>query len=74
MNKLGAGVAAVVAIITVVGVGTYSFDFSSTTIGQIGDNIINQYFEDQGIDIEEFRKMCKDDLVHEQLKRYCDLV
>ncbi len=52
----------------------WTFDFSTTTIGQIGDNIINQYFADQGIDLDEFRKMCDEGTVHEEVKQYWRLV
>jgi len=52
----------------------WTFDFSTTTIGQIGDNIINQYFADQGIDIEEFKAMCDRGEVHDEFERYCSLI
>jgi len=74
----GAIIAGVVAIIGTAAGGSITgvFDFSQTTtnIGQIGDNIINNYLADQGIDIDEFRKMCDEGTVHEQIKQYCRLV
>lgn len=52
------------------------FDFSQTTtsIGQIGDNIINNYLADQGIDLDEFKVLCDTGQVHEELKIYCNLL
>ena len=68
--------AIIIAVIGVVGAaagGSFVLDFS-TNIGQIGDNIINQYFADQGIDIDEFRVMCDEGTVHEEIKQYCRLI
>jgi len=71
--------AIVLALIAVVGTAaggsiTGVFDFSTTNIGQIGDNIINNYLADRGIDLDEFRAMCKRGEVHEEIKPYCRLV
>ena len=51
-------------------------DFSQTTtnIGQIGDNVINNYLADQGIDLDEFKKLCASGDVHEEFKLYCNLL
>ena len=75
-KKLGAGLTAVIAIITVVGVGSYNFDFSQTSIGQIGDNVINNYIQDTyGIDIEKFKDNCKaGKYIGKEAQEYCDLI
>jgi len=51
-------------------------DFSQTTtnIGHLGDNIINNYLADQGIDLDEFKVLCDTGQVHEELKIYCNLL
>jgi len=67
----------VMAIIGIFAAGegtSWTFDFSQTTIGQIGDNIINQYFADQGIDLDEFRAMCDAGEVDEEFEKYCRLI
>ena len=53
---------------------SFDFDFSETNIGQIGDNIINNYLAEQGIDIEGFRELCQAGEVEEQFQKYCDLI
>ena len=77
-KKAGIGIGAIaVAIIGIFATGegtNWTFDFSTTTIGQIGDNIINNYLADQGIDLDEFRAMCDAGTVHEEIKQYCRLV
>ncbi len=67
-------------VIAVIGVfaagvgGSFALDFSTTNIGQIGDNIINNYLADQGINIDEFRAMCDRGEVDEQFVKYCGLI
>jgi len=75
-KQKGAIILAVIALVGTAAGGTITgvFDFSTTTIGQIGDNIINNYLADQGIDLEEFKKMCDEGTVHEEIKQYCRLV
>jgi hypothetical protein len=75
-KKMGAGVSVVIAIITVVGVGSYSFDFSQTNIGQIGDNIINNYIQNElGIDIEKFKENCDAGMyIGKEAQGYCELI
>jgi hypothetical protein len=77
MNKQHAAI--ILAVIGAVGGilaggAAYSFDFSSTTIGQIGDNIINNYLADQGIDIDGFREMCRNGEVDAAFEKYCGLI
>ena len=79
MNKkiISAIVPIAIAIIGLFAAGegtSWSFDFSQTNIGQIGDNIINNYLSQEGIDIDEFRAMCDRGEVEETLVRYCGLV
>ncbi len=67
------------AIATLIGVVLGSgaiIDFSqtTTTIGQIGDNIINNYLADQGINLDEFKALCISGDVHEEFKVYCNLL
>jgi len=75
MNKQTATI--IIAIIGLLGAaagGSMVLDLSTTNIGQIGDNIINQYLTDYGINIGEFRDMCDRGEVHEELVKYCGLV
>ena len=52
-----------------------TLDFSQTTIGQIGDNTINNIIKQElGIDLTEFKKLCDEGTVHEEFKQYCSLV
>jgi len=76
-SKAKAGI--IIALIGIIGTAatgsiTGVFDFSTTNIGQIGDNIFNNYLADQGIDLEEFRRLCESGEVHEEIKQYCGLV
>jgi len=67
-------------IATVIGgsASDWSFDFSQTTtnIGQIGDNIINNYIKNElGIDIEQYRANCETGVYdNDPAGQYCDLV
>jgi len=75
VSKQTAGI--IIAVIGLLGAaagGSYALDFSQTNIGQIGDNIINNYLAEQGIDIEEFRALCESGNVHEEFLQYCALV
>ena len=77
MKKKVAAVGVPIAVLlTVIGGSTLDldFDFSNTNIGQIGDNIINNYLEEQGIDLDTFREICELGKVHEEIKQYCDLI
>ncbi len=51
-------------------------DFSQTTtnIGHLGDNIINNYLADRGINLDEFKKLCASGEVHDEFKVYCNLL
>ena len=77
-KKLVAGIVpitlAIIGLFAAGGATSWTFDFSQTNIGQIGDNIINNYLAEQGIDIEEFKRMCDSGEVHEQFRQYCSLV
>ena len=66
----------VALLLTVIGGMSLSldFDFSNTNIGQIGDNVINQYLTNQGIDLDGFRKLCDSGEVKEELLQYCKLI
>jgi len=66
----------VALLLTIIGGMSLSldFDFSNTNIGQIGDNIINQYFEDKGIDLDGFRELCDSGEVDEKFLKYCKLI
>ena len=68
----------IIAIIGVIGGGSatnWSFDFSTTNIGQIGDNTINNIIQQQfGIDLDEFKAMCDEGLIDEDFVQYCRLV
>ena len=66
-------IVAVIGVFGAVAGGSFALDFS-TNIGQIGDNIINNYLAEQGIDIDEFKRMCNSGEVHEEFKQYCSLV
>ena len=64
---------AVIGIFAAAAGGSFALDFS-TNIGQIGDNIINNYLADQGINLDEFRAMCDRGDVDEQFVQYCGLI
>jgi len=67
----------IIAVIAVIGTaagGSFVIDQSTTIIGQIGDNVINQYFADQGINLEEFKRMCDAGEVDEEFVKYCRLI
>lgn len=66
----------IAVLLTVIGGSTLDlvFDFSNTNIGQIGDNIINNYLEEQGINLDAFRELCDSGEVDEQFLKYCKLV
>ena len=75
-GKKAAAVGVPVALlITIVGGMSLDFDFSQTNIGQIGDNIINNYLAEQDIDIEQFIEQCNAGLhVDTQVQLICDVV
>jgi len=64
----------VALLLTVIGGMSLNLDFSTTTIGQIGDNIINNYLADRGIDLDEFKRLCDTNQVHEEFRQYCALI
>ncbi len=69
----------ILAIIGVLGAaagGSYALDFSTTNIGQIGDNIINNYIQNElGIDIEKFKENCAaGKYIGQDAQQYCELV
>jgi len=69
-------------IIAILGIGTtgastnWTFDFSTTTIGQIGDNTIitNYVLDNFGVDLNEFKKMCDEGIIPEEAQVYCRLL
>ena len=70
---------AIIGVITaMIGGGStnWTFDFSQTNIGQIGDNIINNYIKNElGIDVDKFRENCNAGVyVGKEAQTYCDLV
>jgi len=76
-KKAGIGIGAVaIAIIGIFATGegtNWTFDFSTTTIGQIGD--INTIIQNQfGVDLDEFKAMCDEGVVPEDFKELCRLV
>lgn len=76
-KNAGIAIALITLVTAILGGGSitsWSFDFSQTTIGQIGDNIINNYLADQGIDWEAFKELCRTNQVHDEIKQYCALV
>jgi len=66
----------VALLLTIIGGMSLSldFDFSNTNIGQIGDNIINNYLEERGINLDAFRELCDSGEVEEQFLKYCKLI
>ena len=66
----------IAVLLTVIGGSTLDldFDFSNTNIGQIGDNIINNYLAEQGINLDAFRELCDNGEVEEQFLKYCKLI
>ena len=77
-GKIAITVAILGIITALIGGGStnWSFDFSQTNIGQIGDNIINNYITNElGIDIDKFRENCNAGLyIEKEAQQYCDLV
>ena len=74
---IGVVVPIILAVIGLFAAGaetSWTFDFSQTNIGQIGDNIINNYLAQQGIDVEGFRALCNSGEVEAQFVKYCDLI
>jgi len=70
---------AILGIVTALiggGASNWTFDFSQTNIGQIGDNIINNYIRNElGIDIDKFRENCNAGVyLGKEAQNYCDLV
>lgn len=68
---------ALIGIPTAAAGGSFVLDFSNTTtIGQIGDNIINNYIEENlGIDIEKFKENCDaGEYAGQVAEQYCELV
>jgi hypothetical protein len=79
VSKKQSFVGIVVAIITVVGVGSYTVgDINfGTIIGHQGDNIINNFLQERGIDIdvETFRQQCEDGVyTNPEILSMCKLV
>lgn len=63
-------------LLTIIGGASLNLDFSQTTIGQIGDNFINNYITNElGIDIEQYRENCRAGTYEgTEADQYCDLV
>jgi len=75
-QKTAGIIAIILALIGIIGGGSatnWSFDFSTTNIGQIGDinNIIMNEF---GVDLDEFKVMCNRGEVHTEFEKYCILI
>ena len=78
-GKKAAAVGVPVAVLlTVIGGMTLNLDLSqtNTNIGQIGDNIFNQFLLDQGIDVDQYRANCLSGVYKNDPNggKYCDLV
>ena len=51
----------------------WTFDFSTTNIGQIGD--INTFIQNNlGINLDEFKAMCDRGEIDEEFEKYCRLI
>ncbi len=76
-SKAVIGILGAVAVLigAILGSGAV-IDFSSTSIGQIGDNVINNYIQNElGINIDQYIQNCKAGIYAGQTaQQYCDLV
>ena len=75
--KAVAGIIGAIAVLVGAVLGSSAvIDFSETNIGQIGDNIINNYIQNElGINIDQYIQNCKAGIYAGQTaEQYCDLV
>ena len=77
-QKVAGIIAIIIALIGVIGGGSatnWSFDLSTTNIGQIGDNTINNIIMNEfGVDLDVFKAMCNRGEVHAEFEKYCILI
>jgi hypothetical protein len=70
----------ILGLLAVLGAGTYTISTGDinigNTIGQIGDNIVNNYVQEQlGIDVDKFKENCEKGIYEgKESQMYCDLV
>jgi len=79
-QKYGIIITLISLVAVIVGGGgsvtNWTFDFSTTNIGQIGDNITNEFIQNNfGINFDKFRENCKLGFYQgRQAQDICDLI